>query len=95
MKIESVFFCDYPIIREESELPLYLLNMGQHHCQDHIARSGGYPKHQILYCTKGSGTLLLDGRKVHIPSLPLPLSFYQTIIRTNIILMRIYGTFIG
>lgn len=55
-----LFFCDYPIIRGEKELPLYLLNMGQHHCQDHMIRTEGYPQPQILYCTKGSGTLLID-----------------------------------
>lgn len=63
-----MFFSDYPIIRGERELPLYLLNMGQQHCQDHIIRTEGYPCPQILYCTKGSGTLLLDGKE--IPILP-------------------------
>lgn len=61
-----MFFSDYPIIRSEKGLPLYLLNMGQQHCQDHIIRPEGYPCPQILYCTKGSGTLLLDGRKIRI-----------------------------
>ena len=64
-----MFFCDYPIIRAENELPLYLLNMGQQHCQDHITRPEGYPCPQILYCTKGSGTLILDGKRQHIPPL--------------------------
>ena len=62
-----MFFCDYPMIRGERELPLYLLNMGQHHCQDHITRAEGYPCPQILYCTKGSGTLILDGKSIPIP----------------------------
>lgn len=62
-----MFFCDYPIIRSEKELPLYLLNMGQQHCQDHIIRTEGYPYSQILYCTKGSGTLLYDGKEIHVP----------------------------
>lgn len=62
-----MFFCDYPILRTEKELPIYLLNMGQQHCQDHILRPEGYPFPQILYCTKGSGTLLLDGKKTPIP----------------------------
>ena len=66
MEVKILFFCDYPIIRDEKELPLYLLNMGQHQCQDHIIRTEGYPCPQILYCTKGSGTLLLDGREIHI-----------------------------
>lgn len=63
-----MFFCDYPIIRTEKELPLFLLNMGKQHCQDHITRTEGYPCPQILYCTKGSGTLVLDGKKLRIPS---------------------------
>lgn len=64
-----MFFCDYPIIQNEKELPLYLLNMGQQHCQDHILRTEGYPCPQILYCTKGSGTLILDGESIHVPPL--------------------------
>lgn len=63
-----LFFCDYPIIRGESELPLYLVNMGQHVCQDHIARREGYPLCQILYCTRGSGTLISEGKKQQIPA---------------------------
>ena len=62
-----MFYCDYPIIRSEKQLPVYLVNMGQQHCQDHIIRPEGYPHHQILYCTKGSGTLICDERKTHIP----------------------------
>ncbi len=61
-----LFFCDYPILRNEKKLPLFLLNMGQQHCQDHIIRPEGYPCHQILYCTKGSGTLILDGNRIPI-----------------------------
>lgn len=56
-----MFFCDYPILRGEKELPLFLVNMGKHDRQDHIVRAEGYPFDQILYCTKGSGTLLIDG----------------------------------
>lgn len=61
-----MYFSDYPIIRGEKELPLYLLNMGQHHRQDHIIRPEGYPNHQILYCTRSSGTLILDGKSTLI-----------------------------
>ena len=67
MEDKILFFCDYPIIRTERELPLYLLNMGQQHCQDHIIRTDGYPNSQILYCTKGSGTLVLDGETIAVP----------------------------
>ncbi len=63
-----MFFCDYPIIRTEKELPIYLLNMGLQHCQDHIIRTEGYSCPQILYCTKGRGTLVLDNQKIDIPA---------------------------
>lgn len=65
---DFLFFCDYPILQSEKELPLYLLNMGQQHCQDHIIRPEGYPDPQILYCTKGSGTLIIDGKKIPVPA---------------------------
>lgn len=56
-------FCDFPIIRSESRLPIYLFSVGLHECQPHTVRKEGYPYPQILYCAKGSGTLLLGGEK--------------------------------
>lgn len=60
-------FCDFPIIRGEKELPLYLGNMGQWVRQEHLIRPEGMPAPQILYCTRGSGTLILDGARNEIP----------------------------
>lgn len=60
-------FTDYPILRGEKELPLYLINMGLHSCQDHIKRPDGYPCPQILYWTKGTGTLIIDGKTTALP----------------------------
>lgn len=60
-------FCDFPIIRGEKDLPLFLGNMGQWVRQDHMIRPEGLSVHQILYCTRGSGTLVLDGTRVEIP----------------------------
>ena len=57
---------DYPIIGTEKELPLYLLNMGIHECQGHVEREDGFSWPQILYCTKGSGTLLVEGKRYRI-----------------------------
>lgn len=62
-----MIFCDYPILREEKELPLYLENMGLQRCQDHMIRQEGYSFPQILYSTKGSGTLVIDGKKRAVP----------------------------
>lgn len=61
-----MIYFDYPIIGAEKELPLYLINMGMHECQAPIAREEGYPSPQILYCTKGSGTLLVGGHSYGI-----------------------------
>lgn len=62
-----MFFCDYPILRSEQKLPLFLVNLGLHKCQDHITRTEGYPYPQILYCTKGSGELIVKNKKYIIP----------------------------
>lgn len=63
-----MYFCDYPIIGNERELPLYLHNMGQHHCQDHVIRPDGYYYDQLFYCTKGSGTIVYNNKKELIPA---------------------------
>ncbi len=56
-------FYDFPIISTESALPIYLVNMGLHDLQPHIVREEGFGFPQILYCTKGSGTFLYNGKK--------------------------------
>lgn len=61
-------FADYPILRNEQELPLYLDNMGLHTCQDHMIRPEGYSNPQVLYCTRGSGMLITDGKKTLVPT---------------------------
>lgn len=61
-----MYFYDFPIISSESSLPIYLVNMGLHELQPHIIREEGYSYHQILYCTKGSGTLVHENAKYNI-----------------------------
>lgn len=63
-----MFFCDYPIIKDEARLPIYLINMGKHDRQDHIIRTEGYPYPQLLYCTKGGGILLVRNKRYRICS---------------------------
>lgn len=58
-----MYFYDFPIIRNENRLPVYLTSVGLHECQPHTVRKEGYMYPQILYCTKGRGTLLIDGKK--------------------------------
>ena len=67
MELKFMYFYDFPIIGSESSLPLYLLNMGLHELQPHTVREEGCTFPQILYCTKGSGTFICDGRKYSIP----------------------------
>lgn len=67
MELIFLFFADYPILGNEKSLPLYLQNMGHHHCQDHLIRPEGYHYDQILYCTKGSGTLIFENKVIPIP----------------------------
>lgn len=58
-----MYFYDFPIISTESKLPVYLVNMGLHDMQPHTVREEGYSYHQILYCTRGSGTILYENTK--------------------------------
>ena len=62
-----MFFSDFPIIRSESRLPIYLFSVGMHDQQPHTVRREGYPYAQILYAANGSGTLVLEGEKLSIP----------------------------
>lgn len=62
-----MFFCDYPIKNCELGLPLFPDNIGKHICQPRTQRSGGFPLPQVLYCTKGSGVLCVDGKSTEIP----------------------------
>jgi AraC-like DNA-binding protein len=57
-----VLYYDFPIIRSEGELPLYLIELGVNIREEHFVRKEGYKHPQIIYCTKGSGTLVLDGK---------------------------------
>ena len=61
-----MYFFDFPIISTESELPLYLFSIGLHELQPHIVREDGFSYPQILYCTKGSGILVLGGNRCTI-----------------------------
>ncbi len=90
MEMIFLFFADYPIIGNEKFLPLYLQNMGQQHCQDHLIRPDGYLYDQILYCTKGSGTLVFNGKTT-----PIPPDSYPQACPTNTIPKRKYGISTG
>lgn len=80
-----MFFCDEPILGAEQGFLIYLVNMGRNISQYHIVRNAGYPNHQILYCTTGSGNLVVDGKTYKIEAgmgfyLPAdyPHEYYET-----------------
>lgn len=56
-----MYFSDFPIIGAEARLPIYLISIGLNEYQYHVIRKEGYWHPQILYCTRGSGTLIFDG----------------------------------
>lgn len=58
------YYSDFPIITNESKLPLHVISVGMNEWQYHVIRQEGYGNHQIIYCTRGSGTLIVSG-KVH------------------------------
>lgn len=69
MKLEGENEMDkfiFPIMGEENKLPFYITGVGGHANQQHIVRENGYNYYQFLYCVKGSGILILDGKKYNI-----------------------------
>lgn len=58
-----MYFYDYPIIGAEAALPLYLISVGVNEWQYHVVNKEGEQYAKILYCTKGSGTLVIGGTK--------------------------------
>ena len=61
-----MFFCHYPIISREGDLPIYLVSIGMHDCQPFTRRGTEYGYPQIFYCTTGSGMLRYDGTQTEI-----------------------------
>lgn len=53
----------YPIGGSERELPFYVFGIGFNDWQFDIVRKEGYPHNQIIYCTRGKGRVILDGKE--------------------------------
>ena len=92
MNIEVIFlvYSDYPILHGEQQLPIFLLNMGLHLCQDHVVRPEGHSSPQILFCTRGSGTLVISENRLNV----LRYSCRRR-SRTNTTPTRTSGTYTG
>lgn len=39
----------YPVLSDETSLPLYVLGIGARDREFHFVREDGYPNHQIIY----------------------------------------------
>lgn len=76
MNIVGGFFMNgysYPNIDKEKVLPFYVMGIGVNPWQYHVIRPNGYEYHQILYCTKGEGVLIIEDTSY--PILPF-MTFY-------------------
>ena len=63
---EKMFLVNYPEVKEEGALPVFVRGIGIGYTQDSVARpSLVYP--QILYSVKGTGVITVDGNTVEIP----------------------------
>ena len=56
-------FYDYPIISKEGSLPVFLVSVGLNEWQYHVICGNGDNYAKALYCTKGSGVLIMNGEK--------------------------------
>lgn len=66
--LEDIVMTDfyYPVLNDEVNLPLYVLGIGARDREFHFIREEGYPNHQIIYCVRGSGVLVLEGEEYPI-----------------------------
>lgn len=56
----------YPVLGDETNLPMYVLGAGARDKEFHFVREEGYPNHQIVYCVRGGGVLKLEGQEYTI-----------------------------
>lgn len=74
-----------PVLGDEVGLPIYVLIAGTRDKEGHCVCKDGYPNHQIIYCTSGSGVLKVAddeylveaGDVMYIPS-NVPHEYYPT-----------------
>lgn len=63
-----MWYYSYPKYDSMTELPFYLVGIGQHELQPYMTKPQGHPRDQFFYGTQGSGTLKLQGKTVEIPA---------------------------
>ena len=73
---EIMLLVNYPEIKDESVMPVFVRGIGLGYSQESVARpSLVYP--QILYSVKGTGLITVDGKTYEIPE---KTGFYQPIV---------------
>lgn len=53
----------YPILGDEAMLPLYVIGIGSSDTEWHVKRNEGFPYYQVIYCVRGQGKLIIDGKE--------------------------------
>lgn len=53
----------YPILADEVKLPVYAIGVGSIDTEWHVKRPEGFPYYQFIYCVRGQGKLILDGKE--------------------------------
>lgn len=58
----------FPDSKYTQDLPFYIHSMGLHYRQDHVKRPEGFEYNQFLYCSEGSGEMVVAGKKILLPA---------------------------
>ncbi len=63
-----MWYYSYPKYASMTELPFYLVGIGQHELQPYMAKPEGHPRDQFFYSTRGSGHLQIQGKGLELPA---------------------------
>lgn len=63
-----MWYYSYSKYQNMTELPFYLVGIGQHELQPYMKKPEGHPRDQFFYSTEGSGCLRIQGKSVEIPA---------------------------
>lgn len=63
-----MWYYSYPKYGSMTNLPFYLVGIGQHELQPYMAKPEGHPREQFFFGTQGSGCLKIFGKSVELPA---------------------------
>ena len=61
------YYC-YPKTDDLTQLPFYIVSIGQHELQPAVAKPQGHPYDQFFYGATGSGKLEIYGKRINLPA---------------------------